>query len=163
MNNHYLYWITCSVILISHRVLQAEATIISPSWGRRKMGNSRGNLCISVGDGVPFHTVWGYLIIFKEQTRKYTNLKNSSDCFGNRVPCPGGGRPVLTPLGHWDMYLALRYIPLVRGKIAELKSTCTKCISLVREGTAETWRKAHTQWSAKSMLFDHSLPNGLLQ
>ena len=59
-------------------------------------------LHVSVGDGVPSHTVLGYLIIFKKQTLKSTSLKIPSDWFGNRTPGPGGGRPLLTPLGHWD-------------------------------------------------------------
>ena len=81
--------------------------IISPSWGRRKLGNPRGNLHLSVGDGVPSHTVWGYSIKFRKQAHKFTNLKNSSNCFGNWTPGPGGGRPVLPPLGHWDTW---RYV-----------------------------------------------------
>ena len=73
--------------------------IISPTYCRRKLGNPRGNLIILVGDGIPSHTVLGYLIIFKRHTLKFTNLKNSSDYLGNRIPGPGGGRPVLPPLG----------------------------------------------------------------
>ena len=79
--------------------------IISPSWGRRKVGNPRRNLHISVGDGVPSYTVWGYLTIFKKEALKFTNLKNQSDCFRNWTPGHGAGRPVLTPLGHWDTSL----------------------------------------------------------
>ena len=74
--------------------------IFSLSYGRRKLGNPRGNLHISVGDRIPSHTVRGYSVIFKRQALKFTNLKNSSDCFGNRTPGPGGGRPVFTPLDH---------------------------------------------------------------
>ena len=81
----YMKWWFTDVVDVND-IPKPKPMIISQSSGRRKLGNPRGNLRISVGDGVLSHTVWGYLIIFKKQTLRLTNLKNSRDCFGNQTP-----------------------------------------------------------------------------
>ena len=136
---------------------------MSLSYGRRKLGNPRGNLHISVGDGVPSNTVWGHLtlscpgtgravvktghsnlwpgskklFIFKKQTLKSTNLKNSSDCFGNLTPgqCSHHFATEMSLKWHITIVLHLmagpRYISFMFMKVIYKRLEATECLKFI--------------------------------